>query len=50
MAEGHSDPGAAAAQEEAEETSDVDAGSVLSARQVTLMNHVLVKAQHQAGL
>lgn len=35
MAESHSDPGAAAAQEEAEESPDVGAGSVLAARQVT---------------
>ncbi len=34
MAESHSDPGAAAAQEEAEETPGVGAGSVFSARQV----------------
>ena len=36
MAESHSDPGAAAAQEEAEESPDVGAGSVLSALQVRL--------------
>lgn len=35
MAESHADPGAAAAQEEAEESPDVGAGSVLAARQVT---------------
>lgn len=35
MAESHSDPGAAAAQEEAEEGPGVGAGSVLSALQVT---------------
>lgn len=35
MAESHSDFGAAAAQEEAEESPDVGTGSVLSARQVT---------------
>lgn len=34
MAESHSDPGAAAAQEEAEESPDVGSGSVLAARQV----------------
>lgn len=34
MAESDTDPGAAAAQEEAEKSPDVGAGSVLSARQV----------------
>ena len=34
MAESHADPGAAAAQEEAEESSDTGAGSVHSAQQV----------------
>lgn len=35
VAESHSDPGAAAAQEESEESPAVGAGSVLAARQVT---------------
>lgn len=39
MAESHSDPGAAAAQEEAEESPDVGSGSVLAARQVTSLYH-----------
>lgn len=44
MAESHSDPGAAAAQEEAEESPDVGAGSVLAARQVTKAITVLVES------